>query len=348
MSLPDARPAETYAEVEDALLSRWPETKLEPSLDRIRAFTELLGDPQRSFRVVHLTGTNGKTQHQPDDRDAAARAGPAHRPLHQPAPGADERADQRRRRAPRRRGLRPRLQRRRAVHAPGRRRAGPPAQLLRDHRRDGLLGVRRRPGRRGRRRGRHGRRLGRDQRRRRRRRGRAAGGGRPRASTSATTPRPSRSRRPGSSSPAPSRSWPSRRRRSPPCCWSVQPRSAPPSPARAWSSASSPARPAVGGQMISLQGLRGTYDDVFLPLYGAHQAQNAAVALAAVEAFAGDRPARRGPGARRLRRGDLARPARDHPAQPHDRARRGAQPARRRGRGRGAGGLVHASARWSA
>jgi dihydrofolate synthase/folylpolyglutamate synthase len=55
------RLAETYAEVEDALLSRWPETKLEPSLDRIEAFTELLGEPQRSFRSVHLTGTNGKT-----------------------------------------------------------------------------------------------------------------------------------------------------------------------------------------------------------------------------------------------------------------------------------------------
>ena len=59
--VPAARLAQTYAEVEDALLSRWPETRLEPSLDRIRAFTELLGDPQRSFRVVHLTGTNGKT-----------------------------------------------------------------------------------------------------------------------------------------------------------------------------------------------------------------------------------------------------------------------------------------------
>ena len=56
-----ARPAETFAEAEDALLSRWPETRLEPSLDRIRAFTELLGDPQRSFRSIHLTGTNGKT-----------------------------------------------------------------------------------------------------------------------------------------------------------------------------------------------------------------------------------------------------------------------------------------------
>ena len=62
---PDApegpRLARTMAEVEDALLSRWPETRLEPSLDRIRAFTELLGDPQRSYQVVHLTGTNGKT-----------------------------------------------------------------------------------------------------------------------------------------------------------------------------------------------------------------------------------------------------------------------------------------------
>ena len=45
--------------------------------------------------------------------------------------------------------------------------------------------------------------------------------------------------------------------------------------------------PAVGGQVVSLQGLRARYDELFLPLYGAHQAQNAAVALAAVEAFLG-------------------------------------------------------------
>jgi len=56
-----ARPAETFAEAEDALLSRWPETRLEPSLDRIEAFTELLGDPQKTYQVIHLTGTNGKT-----------------------------------------------------------------------------------------------------------------------------------------------------------------------------------------------------------------------------------------------------------------------------------------------
>jgi len=46
--------------------------------------------------------------------------------------------------------------------------------------------------------------------------------------------------------------------------------------------------PAVGGQVLSLQGLRGRYDEVFVPLYGAHQAQNAALALAAVEALLAD------------------------------------------------------------
>jgi len=44
---------------------------------------------------------------------------------------------------------------------------------------------------------------------------------------------------------------------------------------------------AVGGQMLTLEGLTGTYDDVFLPLFGAHQSRNAAVALAAAEAFVG-------------------------------------------------------------
>jgi dihydrofolate synthase/folylpolyglutamate synthase len=44
---------------------------------------------------------------------------------------------------------------------------------------------------------------------------------------------------------------------------------------------------AVGGQQLVLKGLRGTYADVYLPLFGAYQASNAACALAAVEAFAG-------------------------------------------------------------
>ncbi|MFC4867912.1 MULTISPECIES: folylpolyglutamate synthase/dihydrofolate synthase family protein [Streptomonospora] len=44
---------------------------------------------------------------------------------------------------------------------------------------------------------------------------------------------------------------------------------------------------AVGGQQLSLKGLRGGYEGLFLPMFGAHQAGNAAVAVAAVEAFAG-------------------------------------------------------------
>jgi dihydrofolate synthase / folylpolyglutamate synthase len=46
-------------------------------------------------------------------------------------------------------------------------------------------------------------------------------------------------------------------------------------------------RLAVGGQELTLQGLGGTYDEIFLPLHGAFQAQNALLALAAVEAFFG-------------------------------------------------------------
>jgi dihydrofolate synthase/folylpolyglutamate synthase len=44
---------------------------------------------------------------------------------------------------------------------------------------------------------------------------------------------------------------------------------------------------AVGGQLMQLQGLGGVYSDVFLPLHGEHQAHNAVIALAAVEAFFG-------------------------------------------------------------
>ena len=44
---------------------------------------------------------------------------------------------------------------------------------------------------------------------------------------------------------------------------------------------------AVGGQVISVRGLAGTYRDLFLPMFGDHQAQNAAVAIAAVESFLG-------------------------------------------------------------
>ncbi|MFE3256491.1 bifunctional folylpolyglutamate synthase/dihydrofolate synthase [Nocardia sp. NPDC059091] len=46
-------------------------------------------------------------------------------------------------------------------------------------------------------------------------------------------------------------------------------------------------RVAIGGQMLELQGLGGVYDEIFLPMHGEHQARNAVLALAAVEAFFG-------------------------------------------------------------
>ena len=48
-------------EIEQAILARAPEHDLEPSLDRIAAVMNLLGDPQHAFPVIHVTGTNGKT-----------------------------------------------------------------------------------------------------------------------------------------------------------------------------------------------------------------------------------------------------------------------------------------------
>lgn len=44
---------------------------------------------------------------------------------------------------------------------------------------------------------------------------------------------------------------------------------------------------AVGGQLLSLKGLRGDYNEIFLPLFGEHQGVNAATALAACESFLG-------------------------------------------------------------
>ncbi|MGP4111657.1 bifunctional tetrahydrofolate synthase/dihydrofolate synthase [Streptomyces sp. 4N509B] len=61
-----ARPADpatdrALAEVEAELATRWGETKLEPSVVRIRALMEVLGEPQHAFPSLHVTGTNGKT-----------------------------------------------------------------------------------------------------------------------------------------------------------------------------------------------------------------------------------------------------------------------------------------------
>lgn len=48
-------------QVEHLLDQRWPETKLEPSTTRISALLELLGSPQRGYPSIHIAGTNGKT-----------------------------------------------------------------------------------------------------------------------------------------------------------------------------------------------------------------------------------------------------------------------------------------------
>jgi len=44
---------------------------------------------------------------------------------------------------------------------------------------------------------------------------------------------------------------------------------------------------AVGGQVVTIQGIAGRYPELMVPLHGAHQAENAAVAVAALEAFLG-------------------------------------------------------------
>ena len=47
--------------IEAALNKRWPENKIEPTLDRILALVDALGSPQLSYPTIHIAGTNGKT-----------------------------------------------------------------------------------------------------------------------------------------------------------------------------------------------------------------------------------------------------------------------------------------------
>ena len=47
--------------IEKALLNRWPETRIAPTLDRIAALVDALGSPQLSYPTIHIAGTNGKT-----------------------------------------------------------------------------------------------------------------------------------------------------------------------------------------------------------------------------------------------------------------------------------------------
>ena len=47
--------------IEAALLARWPETRIAPTLERIAALTDILGSPQLTYPTIHVGGTNGKT-----------------------------------------------------------------------------------------------------------------------------------------------------------------------------------------------------------------------------------------------------------------------------------------------
>jgi dihydrofolate synthase/folylpolyglutamate synthase len=48
-------------QVEAEVTARWGEGRMHPTTERIAALVDLLGSPQRNYRSVHLTGTNGKT-----------------------------------------------------------------------------------------------------------------------------------------------------------------------------------------------------------------------------------------------------------------------------------------------
>jgi folylpolyglutamate synthase/dihydropteroate synthase len=56
-----AQESARLAEIEQAIISRRPEHSIDPTLDRIIALVDMLGDPHRAYPVIHLTGTNGKT-----------------------------------------------------------------------------------------------------------------------------------------------------------------------------------------------------------------------------------------------------------------------------------------------
>jgi len=57
----DTNPEDRFAGIQQALNHRWPEGRLEPTLERVARAVELLGDPQKTFPSIHVAGTNAKT-----------------------------------------------------------------------------------------------------------------------------------------------------------------------------------------------------------------------------------------------------------------------------------------------
>lgn len=53
--------SQQFQQIQDSLVARWPENKIAPDLQRIAALMDFIGEPQRSAPVIHIAGTNGKT-----------------------------------------------------------------------------------------------------------------------------------------------------------------------------------------------------------------------------------------------------------------------------------------------
>lgn len=276
----------THAELVRELTSRWPEHRVAPSLSRVAALMELLGSPQRAMPVIQVAGTNGKGStaimietvlratvrrvRQPHLSDVRERIVIDSEPI------SEERFD----------GSGPTSPRTSPWSVE---QADSVAVLLRGHHRHGLRGLRRRPRRRGGDGGGARGALGRDLRRRPPRSPSAPSSWTTRTSWAAPSRR-SRGRRPASSSP-------DRRRCSPGksgCRARVLLERAVEVGAKV--KAEGPdfglidRQLAVGGQLLRIETAGGPVGDVFLPLYGEHMARNAALAVAAVEAFLGAHP----------------------------------------------------------
>src|SRR5690606_21937586 len=61
MSTEDPQALAEAERIYHEILSRTPEHDFDPTIERVRRTVDLLGNPQRAYRVIHLTGTNGKT-----------------------------------------------------------------------------------------------------------------------------------------------------------------------------------------------------------------------------------------------------------------------------------------------
>ncbi|MEL4505965.1 folylpolyglutamate synthase/dihydrofolate synthase family protein [Luteococcus sp. H138] len=60
MTTPPTHSSSSHAQITEELISRWPEHRIAPSLGRIQALMDLLGSPEKSAPVIQVAGTNGK------------------------------------------------------------------------------------------------------------------------------------------------------------------------------------------------------------------------------------------------------------------------------------------------